>query len=173
MLLLTFLYLLTVCLTNYVPFNSFSIMPNKTIVKTPEQVIADHFGYCTLEMLRGNCKTVAEDPLQDLICDDGLPHSDLALLKKTQFDASVQALVDMRFRPRVVQSSESVVGTRHISLSEAFNACKSAATALDNAISDAKEQLSKSSETASSDDGNHNKSNETATSNDGNVNNES
>ena len=41
-------------------------MPNKTIVKTPEQVIADHFGYCTLEMLRGNCKSVAEDPLQDL-----------------------------------------------------------------------------------------------------------
>lgn len=131
-------------------------MPNKTIVKTPEQVIADHFGYCTLEMLRGNCKTVAEDPLQDLVCDDGLPHSDLALLKKSQFDASVQALVDMRFRPRVVQSSESIVGTRHISLSEAFNACKSAATALDNAISDAKEQLSKPVETAPSNDGNSN-----------------
>ena len=93
-------------------------MPNKTIVKTPEQVITDHFGYCTLEMLRGNCKSVAEDPLQDLICDDGLPHSDLALLKKSQFDASVQALVDMRFRPRVVASSDSIVGTRHISLSE-------------------------------------------------------
>ena len=83
-------------------------MANKTSVKSPEQVIADHFGYCTLEMLRGNCKTVAEDPLQDLICDDGLPHSDLTLLKKTQFDASVQALVDMRFRPRVVTSSDSV-----------------------------------------------------------------
>lgn len=131
-------------------------MSNKTIVKTPEQVIADHFGYCTLEMLRGNCKTVAEDPLQDLVCDDGLPHSDLALLKKTQFDASVQALVDMRFRPRVVSSSESVVGTRHISLSEAFNACKSAASALDTAISDAREQLTKPVETAPSIDGNHN-----------------
>lgn len=131
-------------------------MPNKTIVKTPEQVIADHFGYCTLEMLRGNCKSVAEDPLQDLICDDGLPHSDLALLKKTQFDASVQALVDMRFRPRVVASSESVVGTRHISLSEAFNACKSAATALDSAISDTKDQLSKPADTAPSNDGNQN-----------------
>ena len=131
-------------------------MPNKTIVKTPEQVIADHFGYCTLEMLRGNCKSVAEDPLQDLICDDGLPHSDLALLKKTQFDASVQALVDMRFRPRVTASSESVVGTRHISLSEAFNACKSAASALDSAISDAKDQLSKPDVTAPSNDGNQN-----------------
>ncbi len=145
---------LTVCPTNYVLFNPFSIMPNKTIVKTPEQVIADHFGYCTLEMLRGNCKTVAEDPLQDLVCDDGFAHSDLALLKKTQFDASVQALVDMRFRPRVVASSESVVGSRHISLSEAFNACKSAATALDSAISDAREQLSKPTETAPSNDGN-------------------
>ena len=129
-------------------------MPNKTIVKTPEQVITDHFGYCTLEMLRGNCKSVAEDPLQDLICDDGLPHSDLALLKKSQFDASVQALVDMRFRPRVVASSESIVGTRHISLSDAFNACKSAASALDTAISDAKEQFSKPVETAPSNDGN-------------------
>lgn len=129
-------------------------MVSKTIVNTPEQVIADHFGYCTLEMLRGNCKSVAEDPLQDLICDDGLPHSDLALLKKSQFDASVQALVDMRFRPRVVQSSESVVGTRHISLSEAFNAVKSAASALDTAISDAKEQLSKPTQTAPSNDGN-------------------
>lgn len=148
---------MTVCLTNYVPFNSFRIMSNKTIVKTPEQVIADHFGYCTLEMLRGNCKTVAEDPLQDLVCDDGLPHSDLALLKKAQFDASVQALVDMRFRPRVVSSSDSVVGTRHISLSEAFNACKSAATALDNAISDARDQLTKPVETAPSNDGNSNK----------------
>lgn len=146
--------MLTVCPIDYVIFNTLIIMPNKTIVKTPEQVIADHFGYCTLEMLRGNCKSVAEDPLQDLICDDGLPHSDLALLKKTQFDASVQALVDMRFRPRVVQSSESVVGTRHISLSEAFNACKSAATALDNAISDAKDKLSKPTETAPSNDGN-------------------
>ena len=131
-------------------------MPNKTIIKTPEQVIADHFGYCTLEMLRGNCKSVADDPLQDLICDDGLPHSDLALLKKTQFDASVQALVDMRFRPRVVASSESVVGTRHISLSEAFNACKSAASALDNAISDAREQLSTPADPAPSNDGNQN-----------------
>ena len=129
-------------------------MPNKTIVKTPEQVITDHFGYCTLEMLRGNCKSVADDPLQDLICDDGLPHSDLALLKKSQFDASVQALVDMRFRPRVVASSESIVGTRHISLSDAFNACKSAASALDTAISDAKEQFSKPVETAPSNDGN-------------------
>ncbi len=117
-------------------------MAHKTIVKSAEQVIADHFGYCTLEMLRGNCKTVAEDPLQDLVCDDGFPHSDLALLKKTQFDASVQALVDMRFRPRVVQSSDSVVGSRHISLSDAFNACKSAASALDSAISDARETLS-------------------------------
>lgn len=131
-------------------------MPNKTIVKTPEQVIADHFGYCTLEMLRGNCKSVAEDPLQDLICDDGLPHSDLALLKKSQFDASVQALVDMRFRPRVVSSSDSVVGTRHVSLSEAFNACKSAASALDNAISDAKDKLSNPSDPAPSNDGNQN-----------------
>lgn len=131
-------------------------MPNKTIVKTPEQVIADHFGYCTLEMLRGNCKSVAEDPLQDLICDDGLLHSDLALLKKTQFDASVRALVDMRFRPRVVASSESVVGTRHISLSEAFNACKSAASALDSAITDAKEQLNQPDITAPSNDGNLN-----------------
>lgn len=131
-------------------------MPNKTIVKTAEQVIADHFGYCTLEMLRGNCKSVAEDPLQDLICDDGLPHSDLTLLKKTQFDASVQALVDMRFRPRVVASSDSVVGTRHISLSDAFNACKSAASALDNAISDAREQLTKPVDTAPSNDGNLN-----------------
>ena len=135
-------------------------MPSKTIVKTPEQVIADHFGYCTLEMLRGNCKTVAEDPLQDLISDDGLPHSDMALLKKSQFDASLQALVDMRFRPRVVASSESIVGTRHISLSEAFNACKSAATALDSAIADAREQLTKPDEpdvpveTAPSNDGN-------------------
>ena len=129
-------------------------MSNKTIVKTPEQVIADHFGYCTLEMLRGNCKTVAEDPLQDLVCDDGLPHSDLALLKKTQFDASVQALVDMRFRPRVVASSDSVVGTRHISLSDAFNACKSAASALNNAISDAREQLSKPDDPAPSNGGN-------------------
>lgn len=129
-------------------------MPTKTIVKTPEQVITDHFGYCTLEMLRGNCKSVAEDPLQDLICDDGLPHSDLALLKKTQFDASVQALVDMRFRPRVVESSESIVGTRHISLSEAFNACKSAASDLDNAISDARQKLSKPTVTAPSNDGN-------------------
>lgn len=145
-----------VCPTNYVFCNSFSIMPNKTIVKTPEQVIADHFGYCTLEMLRGNCKSVAEDPLQDLICDDGLPHSDLALLKKTQFDASVQALVDMRFRPRVVSSSDSVVGTRHISLSEAFNACKSAASALDNAISDAKDKLSNPADPAPSNDGNQN-----------------
>lgn len=145
-----------VCPTNYVFCNSFSIMPNKTIVKTPEQVIADHFGYCTLEMLRGNCKSVAEDPLQDLICDDGLPHSDLALLKKSQFDASVQALVDMRFRPRVVSSSDSVVGTRHISLSEAFNACKSAASALDNAISDAKDKLSNPSDPAPSNDGNQN-----------------
>lgn len=148
--------MLTDYLTNYVPFNPFSIMPNKTIVKTPEQVIADHFGYCTLEMLRGNCKSVAEDPLQDLVCDDGLPHSDLALLKKTQFDASVQALIDMRFRPRVVQSSESVVGTRHISLSEAFNACKTAASALDSAISDAREQLTKPSDPAPSNDGNQN-----------------
>ena len=143
-----------VCPIDYVSFHTFSIMATKTIVKSPEQVIADHFGYCTLEMLRGNCKTVAEDPLQDLVCDDGLPHSDLALLKKTQFDASVQALVDMRFRPRVVASSESVVGTRHISLSEAFNACKSAATALDAAISDARDQLSKHSDTAPSNDGN-------------------
>lgn len=134
---------MTVSPTNYVPTYSFSVMANKTIVKTPEQVIADHFGYCTLEMLRGNCKTVAEDPLQDLITDDGLPHSDLVLLKKASFDASVQALVDMRFRPRVASSSESVVGTRHISLSEAFNACKSAASALDSAISDARVQLSK------------------------------
>lgn len=131
-------------------------MSNKTFVKTPEQVIADHFGYCTLEMLRGNCKTVAEDPLQDLVCDDGFPHSDLTLLKKTQFDASVQALVDIRFRPRVVESSESVVGSRHISLSEAFNACKAAASELDNAISDAKEKLSKPVETAPSNDGNQN-----------------
>ena len=131
-------------------------MANKTIVKTPEQVIADHFGYCTLEMLRGNCKTVAEDPLQDLVCDDGLPHSDLVLLKKTQFDSSVQALVDMRFRPRVVASSETVVGTRHISLSEAFNACKSAASALDTAISDAREQLTKPTDTAPSNGGNQN-----------------
>lgn len=154
MLLLTFRLALTDCLTNYVSFNTFRVMPNKTIVKTPEQVIADHFGYCTLEMLRGNCKSVAEDPLQDLICDDGLPHSDLALLKKTQFDASVQALIDIRFRPRVAVSSESVVGTRHISLSEAFNACKSAASALDSAISDAKEQLSKPDQTAPSIDGN-------------------
>lgn len=145
-----------VCPTNYVFCNSLSIMPNKTIVKTPEQVIADHFGYCTLEMLRGNCKSVAEDPLQDLICDDGLPHSDLALLKKSQFDASVQALVDMRFRPRVVSSSDSVVGTRHISLSEAFNACKSAASALDNAISDAKDKLSSPADPAPSNDGNQN-----------------
>lgn len=143
-----------VCLIDYVSFYTFSVMANKTIVKSPEQVIADHFGYCTLEMLRGNCKTVAEDPLQDLVCDDGLPHSDLALLKKTQFDASVQALVDMRFRPRVVSSSESVVGTRHISLSEAFNACKSAASALDNAISDARDQLTKPVEPAPSNDGN-------------------
>lgn len=143
-----------VCPIDYVSLYTFSIMANKTIVKTAEQVIADHFGYCTLEMLRGNCKTVAEDPLQDLVCDDGLPHSDLALLKKTQFDASVQALVDMRFRPRVVQSSESVVGTRHISFSEAFNACKSAATALDAAISDAKEQLTKPVDPAPSNDGN-------------------
>lgn len=156
MLLWIFRSALTVFLTNYVSRNSFCIMPNKTIVKTPEQVIADHFGYCTLEMLRGNCKTVAEDPLQDLICDDGLPHSDLALLKKTQFDASVQALVDIRFRPRDVSSSESVVGTRHISLSEAFNACKSAASALNNAISDARDQLSKPVETAPSNDGNSN-----------------
>lgn len=147
---------LTDCLTKYVQCNSICIMPNKTIAKTPEQVIADHYGYCTLEMLRGNCKSVAEDPLQDLICDDGLPHSDLVLLKKTQFDASVQALVDMRFRPRVVSSSESVVGTRHISLSEAFNACKSAASALDNAISDAKDQLTKPVESAPSNDGNSN-----------------
>lgn len=147
---------LTDCPTNYVLYNSFCIMPNKTIVKTPEQVIADHFGYCTLEMLRGNCKSVAEDPLQDLICDDGLPHSDLALLKKSQFDASVQALVDMRFRPRVVASSESVVGTRHISLSEAFNACKTAASALDSAISDARDKLSKPDSTAPSNDGNQN-----------------
>lgn len=139
-------------------------MANKTIVKTPEQVIADHFGYCTLEMLRGNCKTVAEDPLQDLICDDGLPHSDLVLLKKANFDASVQALVDMRFRPRVVSSSESVVGTRHISLSEAFDACKSAASALDSAISDAKDKLSTPVETASS--------NDTAPSTDGNSTND-
>lgn len=131
-------------------------MVNKTSVKTPEQVIADHFGYCTLEMLRGNCKTVAEDPLQDLVCDDGLPHSDFALLKKTQFDASLQALVDMRFRPRVVASSESVVGTRHISLSDAFNACKAAASELDNAISDAREQLTKPSDPAPSNDGNEN-----------------
>lgn len=131
-------------------------MPNKTIVKTPEQVIAEHFGYCTLEMLRGNCKTVAEDPLQDLICDDGLPHSDLALLKKTQFEASVQALVDMRFRPRVVESSESVVGTRHISLSDAFNACKAAASDLDNAISDARKQFSNPVDAAPSNDGNQN-----------------
>ena len=131
-------------------------MSNKTIVKTPEQVIADHFGYCTLEMLRGNCKTVAEDPLQDLVCDDGLPHSDLALLKKTQFDASIQALVDMRFRPRVVASSESVVGTRHVSLSDAFNACKSAATALDAAISDARSTLSKPDDPAPSNGGNQN-----------------
>ena len=138
-------------------------MPNKTIVKTPEQVITDHFGYCTLEMLRGNCKSVAEDPLQDLICDDGLPHSDLALLKKSQFDASVQALVDMRFRPRVVASSESIVGTRHISLSEAFYACKAAASDLDSAISDAREQLSKEQLS---------KSGLTAPSNDGNVNND-
>lgn len=142
--------------TNYVFNNKIYIMANKTIVKTPEQVIADHFGYCTLEMLRGNCKTVAEDPLQDLVCDDGLPHSDLALLKKTQFDASVQALVDMRFRPRVVESSESIVGTRHISLSEAFNACKSAASALDSAISDARVKLSKPDATAPSNDGNEN-----------------
>lgn len=131
-------------------------MANKTIVKSPEQVISDHFGYCTLEMLRGNCKTVAEDPLQDLICDDGLPHSDLVLLKKATFDASVQALVDMRFRPRVAASSDSVVGTRHISLSEAFNACKSAASALDSALSDAKEKLSTPVETAPSNDGNQN-----------------
>lgn len=131
-------------------------MANKTSVKTPEQVIADHFGYCTLEMLRGNCKTVAEDPLQDLVCDDGLPHSDLVLLKKANFDASLQALVDMRFRPRVVSSSESVVGTRHISLSEAFNACKSAASALDSALSDARETLSNPVETAPSNDGNKN-----------------
>lgn len=141
---------------DYVSCYSYCIMANKTITKSPEQVIADHFGYCTLEMLRGNCKTVAEDPLQDLVCDDGLPHSDLALLKKTQFDASVQALVDMRFRPRVVSSSESIVGTRHLSLSEAFNACKSAASALDNAISDAKVQLSKPDKTAPSNDGNSN-----------------
>ena len=131
-------------------------MANKTSVKTPEQVIADHFGYCTLEMLRGNCKTVAEDPLQDLVCDDGLPHSDLVLLKKTQFDASVQALVDMRFRPRFVESSESVVGTRHVTLSEVFNACKAAASALDSAISDAREQLTKPSDPAPSNDGNSN-----------------
>lgn len=131
-------------------------MANKTIVKTPEQVIADHFGYCTLEMLRGNCKTVAEDPLQDLVCDDGYAHSDLVLLKKASFDASVQALVDMRFRPRVVSSSESVVGTRHISLSDAFNACKSAASALNTAISDAKDKLSNPVETAPSNDGNEN-----------------
>lgn len=145
-----------VCLIDYVLCNKIHTMANKTSVKTPEQVIADHFGYCTLEMLRGNCKTVAEDPLQDLVCDDGLPHSDLALLKKTQFDASVQALVDMRFRPRVVASSDSVVGTRHISLSDAFNACKAAASELDTAISDAREQLSKPVETAPSNDGNIN-----------------
>ena len=156
MLLWIFPLVLTVYHTNYVPCNSLRIMPNKTIVKTPEQVITDHFGYCTLEMLRGNCKSVAEDPLQDLICDDGLPHSDLSLLKKSQFDASVQALVDMRFRPRVVASSESIVGTRHISLSDAFNACKSAASALDSAISDAKEHFSKPVETAPSNDGNEN-----------------
>ena len=131
-------------------------MANKTSVKTPEQVISDHFGYCTLEMLRGNCKTVAEDPLQDLVCDDGLPHSDLVLLKKANYDASLQALVDMRFRPRVVASFDSVVGTRHISLSEAFNACKSAASAFDSAISDAKDKLSNPVETAPSNDGNEN-----------------
>lgn len=156
MRLLTSRLALTAYHTNYVPLNPFGIMPTKTIVKTPEQVIADHFGYCTLEMLRGNCKTVAEDPLQDLVCDDGFPHSDLTLLKKTQFDASVQALVDMRFRPRVVESSASIVGTRHISLSDAFNACKSAASALDSAISDAREQLSNPVETAPSNDGNLN-----------------
>lgn len=154
MLLWTYRLALTDYHTNYVPLNPYRTMPTKTIVKTPEQVIADHFGYCTLEMLRGNCKTVAEDPLQDLVCDDGLPHSDLALLKKTQFDASIQALVDMRFRPRVVASSESVVGTRHISLSDAFIACKSAASALDTAISDAREQLTKPVDTAPSNDGN-------------------
>lgn len=156
MLSLTFRLALTAYPTNYVPLNSFSTMPTKTIVKTAEQVIADHFGYCTLEMLRGNCKTVAEDPLSDLVCDDGLPHSDLTLLKKTQFDASVQALVDMRFRPRVVESSESIVGTRHISLSEAFNACKSAAAELDTAISDAREKLSTPVQPAPSNDGNEN-----------------
>ena len=125
--------------------------------KSPEALIADKFGFCTLEMLRGNCKTVKQDPLSSLVSEDGLPHSDLVLLKKAQYDASVQALVDMRFRQRTVQSSESVVGTRHISLSQAWQACQSASSALDAAIDDAKTKLSTP---APSNDGNPNTSNE-------------
>lgn len=110
--------------------------------KTPESLISKNFGFCTLEMLRGNCKTCKQDPLTSVICEDGLPHSDVVLLKKAQYDESIQALINMRLRPRVVQSSESVVGTRHISLSQAWQACQNAQSALDNAVSDAKQKLS-------------------------------
>lgn len=125
--------------------------------KTPESLISENFGFCTLEMLRGNCKTCKQDPLTSVICEDGLPHSDIVLLKKAQYDESIQALVNMRLRPRVVQSSESVVGTRHISLSQAWQTCQSASAALDAAMEDAKTKLSNSE---SSNDGNVNSSNE-------------
>lgn len=106
------------------------------------ELVKAQFGDFNPKFMLGVVKHTNINPLDNLCVDNGKVHSDVSLIlqaKARKFDASVVALLDSRFTSRGESvSSDSVVGSRHQTLSQAFNAAKAAESDFKEALVNAR-----------------------------------
>ncbi len=110
------------------------------------EVLKKRYGYVTNAMLRGNMVKCSSNPMDALAVVNGRLQSDITSLMHMDAKAAAayMPLMTPSMAERPYQSSKGVAGTRHISLSQAYNDVKAFDAAARTVVTDTKDKINSS-----------------------------
>lgn len=109
-------------------------------------VLKKRYGYVTLSMLRGNMVKCSFNPMDSLAVVNGRLQSDITSLMHMDAKAvaAYMPLMTPSMAERPYQSCKGIAGTRHISLSQAYNDVKAFDGAARTVIKDTQDKINSS-----------------------------
>lgn len=113
------------------------------------EVLKKRYGYVTHAMLRGNMVKCSSNPMDALALVNGRLQSDISSLMHMDAKAvaAYMPLMTPSMAERPYQSSKGVAGTRHISLSQAYNDVKAFDGAAKAVVKDTQDKIKASATT--------------------------
>ena len=118
-----------------------------SLIKSEDfEVLKKRYGFVTNVMLRGNMVKCSSNPMDALSVVNGRLQSDITCLMHMDAKAAAayMPLMTPSMTERTYQSSKGIAGTRHISLSQAYNDVKAFDGAAKTVIQDTNEKIKSS-----------------------------